>query len=91
MQQGKKDSIKDFGYQGGYIKLAEEIGKLLNHLTDLIDLGINVVIVAHSQMRKFEQPDEFGAYDRWEMKLEKRCCPLVREWADMVLLPIIKH
>jgi GTPase SAR1 family protein len=82
---GKKDSIKDFGYQGGYIKLAEEFGKLLNHLSDLIDLGITVVILCHAQMRKFEQPDEFGAYDRWEMKLEKRVCPLVREWADMVL------
>lgn len=82
---GKKDSIKNFGYQGGYIKLAEEIGRLLNQLSDLIDLGINVGIVAHAQMRKFEQPDETGSYDRWELKLEKRVSPLIKEWADLVL------
>lgn len=36
-------------------------------------------------MRKFEQPDEIGSYDRWEMKLTKNVAPLVKEWADMVL------
>ena len=36
-------------------------------------------------MRKFEQPDELGAYDRWELKLDKNTAPLVKEWADMVL------
>ena len=36
-------------------------------------------------MRKFEQPDEMGAYDRWEMKLSKKVAPLLKEWADMVL------
>ena len=36
-------------------------------------------------MRKFEQPDETGAYDRWELKLSKTTAPLLKEWADMVL------
>ena len=36
-------------------------------------------------MRKFEQPDEMGAYDRWELKLAKKVGPLVKEWADMIL------
>ena len=36
-------------------------------------------------MRKFEQPDESGAYDRWELKLQKKDGPLLKEWADMVL------
>ena len=36
-------------------------------------------------MRKFEQPDEMGAYDRWEMKLSKKVAPLLKEWADIVL------
>lgn len=52
-------------------------------------MGINVVLTAHAQMRKFEQPDELGAYDRWELKLGKKTgsqtAPLVKEWADMVL------
>ena len=44
-----------------------------------------MVFTAHAQMRKFEQPDEMGAYDRWEMKLSKRNAPLLKEWADLVL------
>lgn len=48
------------------------MGRLLNQLGELVDLGINVVLTAHAQMRKFEQPDEMGSYDRWELKLGKR-------------------
>lgn len=85
----QKKSIEDFGYGQGYIKLEEELGRFLNLLSDLIDVGINVVLTAHAQIRKFEQPDEMGAYDRYELKLGKktsaRTSSLVKEWADMVL------
>lgn len=77
--------IEDFGYGKGYTYLAEEFGKLLNLLDDVIQRGNNVVVTAHAAMRKFEQPDELGAYDRWELKLQKKTAPLLKEWADMVL------
>lgn len=83
--KAQKKGIEDFGYGKGYTYLAEEFGQLLNLLTDVIETGNHVVLVAHAQMRKFEQPDEMGAYDRWEMKLQKKVYPLVKEWADMVL------
>ena len=73
------------GYGKGYVYLAEEFGRLLNLLEELIERGINVVLTAHAQLRKFEQPDEMGAYDRWELKLQKKTAPMVKEWADMVL------
>jgi GTPase SAR1 family protein len=82
---GNKTSVEDFGYGKGYVILAEEFGRLLNALTELINIGINVVLTAHAIMRKFEQPDEMGAYDRWELKLQKKTAPLVKEWADMLL------
>ena len=77
--------IEDLGYGKGYVYVAEEFTKLLRECDKLIDAGINVVFTAHAQMRKFEQPDELGAYDRWEMKLSKKVAPLLKEWADMVL------
>lgn len=83
--KAQKTGIEDFGYGRGYVYLNEEFGRLLNALEELIELGINVVLTAHAQMRKFEQPDEMGAYDRWEMKLQKKNAPLLKEWADMVL------
>ncbi len=81
----KKSGIEEFGYGKGYTYLAEDFGKILNLLEDVVSAGINVVITAHAIMRKFEQPDEAGAYDRWELKLDKRTGPMLKEWADAVL------
>lgn len=84
-----KKGIEDFGYGNGYVYTKEEFGRFLNRLTDVIEAGVNVVLTAHAQLRKFEQPDELGAYDRWELKLGKKTqsqtSPLVKEWADMLL------
>lgn len=87
-QHGKK-GIEDFGYGNGYVYVKEEFGRFLNLLSDLIESGIHIVLVAHAQIIKFEQPDEMGAYDRYQLKLGKKTssqtAPLVKEWADMVL------
>lgn len=83
--KSQKSGIEDFGYGKGYVYLSEEFGKLLNLLEELIEAGVNVVIAAHAFTRKFDQPDEMGSYDRWELKLTKYVAPMVREWADMVL------
>lgn len=81
----QKKGVEDFGYGKGYVYVAEEFGKLLNLLDEVIDRGINVLGTAHAKMRKFEQPEETGAYDRWEMKMSKNVAPLVKEWTDALL------
>lgn len=78
-------SIEDAGYGKGYTYIAETWLKVMEACDKIIDSGKNVVIVAHAQMRKFEQPDEMGAYDRWELKLSRKSAPLLKEWADMLL------
>lgn len=78
-------SIEDYGYGKGFTMLAEEWGRYLNKLQEVIDAGIHVVILAHAHTRKFEQPNETGSYDRWELKLDKRTSALTKEWADAVL------
>lgn len=87
--QHQKNGIEDFGWGKGYTYVQEEIGRLLNSLSELVDNGINVVLTAHAQIKKFEQPDEMGSYDRYELKLgqktSSKTAPLVKEWADMVL------
>lgn len=84
-----KDGIESFGYGTGYVYVKEEFGRFLNKLEDLVETGVNVVLTAHAHIKKFEQPDEMGAYDRWELKLGKKTssqtAPLVKEWADMLL------
>ncbi len=76
--KAQKKSIEEFGYGKGYTYLMEEFGSLLNTLNELVERGVNVVVTAHAKMRKFEQPDELGAYDRWEMKLSAKTAPLVK-------------
>lgn len=87
--RANKQSITNFGYGEGFIQLEEEFGKFLNRLSDLIEVGINVVLTAHAKITKFEQPDEMGAYDRYELKLGNKTtaktAALTKEWADMVL------
>lgn len=78
-------SIEDAGYGKGYTYLAEAWIELMKICDNVIDSGKNIVFVAHAQMRKFEQPDEMGAYDRWELKLSKKTSPLLKEWSDMLL------
>ena len=78
-----KAGIEDFGYGNGFTYMNEEFGRLLNLLDDVIEAGINVAIAAHAQLIKFEQPDESGAYDRYELKLgvrktEKRTAALLK-------------
>ncbi|MEV3010968.1 ATP-binding protein, partial [Paenibacillus larvae] len=87
--QHNKKGIEDFGYGKGYVFASEEFGRFLNLLSDVIEAGIHVVLTAHSHVVKFEQPDEMGAYDRYQLKLGQktgsRTAALVKEWADMVL------
>lgn len=78
-------AIDSEGYGRKFVALAKEMGNLLNVLSEVIDAGIHVVVTAHAMLRKKEEPDEMGAYDRYELKLEKKTAPLVKEWADMVL------
>lgn len=84
------NGVEDFGYGNGYTYVREEWGRFLNLLQEVIDIAnINVVLTAHAIIRKFEQPNEMGAYDRWELKLGKKTtgqtAPITKEWADMVL------
>lgn len=84
-----KTGLEDFGYGNGYTYLKEEFSRLLNLLEEVIDCGVHVVLTAHAQLRKYEEPGEMGAYDRWELKLGKKTtnqvAPLVKEWCDMLL------
>jgi hypothetical protein len=82
LTEHKKKSVEDFGYGKGWIMAAEKMARLLGSLESLINAGKNVVLIAHSQVKRVEPPDLLAAYDRYELKMSKQCSPLVKEWAD---------
>ena len=90
MSKNNWDAIDSTAYGARYVALADEIGKLLNKLSELIELNYNVVILAHSKTKKHELPDELGAFDRYVLKLEQRDASLVKEWADIILFANFK-
>ncbi len=84
-----KTGLEDFGYGKGYSYVYEDFGRVLNALDEVHARGVHIFVTAHAAMRKFEQPDEDGSYDRWELKLinAPKCnsAAMLKEWADMVL------
>lgn len=84
-----KPGIESFGYGNGYTFVKEEWARFLNLLTEVTEAGMNIVLGCHSIVRKFESPDEMGAYDRYELKLGTKTtgqtAPITKEWCDMLL------
>ena len=82
----KITNIEDLGYGKGYVYAKQKMQQILDVLQVIVDKGVHVCLVCHSAIRKFEQPDEMGSYDRYVLKLnEKNISPLVKEWVDMML------
>lgn len=74
-------------YGASYNQLAQMWSDLLTQLdADLIETcKMQVVFLAHSATRKFELPEEAGQFDRYQLALEKKVAPLLKEWSDTIL------
>ena len=74
----------DFGR--GSLFVVAEFRQLIDKLDEVVKRGINVVLLAHAAMRKQELPEEMGAFDHWELKLQsKQVKSMVKEWADLLI------
>jgi hypothetical protein len=81
---GKAD-IEAFGYGKGYIAAADEFRLMLAELERLMQTGVTIIILAHSQIKAFSNPAGDN-YDRYEPKVSKQIAGLVKEWSDAILL-----
>jgi hypothetical protein len=78
------DSIESPGFGKGYVEAAREWREFLDGLNALRDKGMAVLLLAHSEIKRFNAPDS-EPYDRYQIKLQPRAAALVEEWADVVL------
>ena len=81
----KVNNLEDIGFGKGYVYLEQDFKHLLTLLDQVIEEGINVVITAHALIRTFSQPGGLDSYDRYELKLQKKTTPLLKEWSDLLL------
>lgn len=78
-------NIEAYGYGKGFSAALDEWRVLIKRLDELQKArGMGVVLVAHSQIKPFKNP-EGEDYDRYEMKLHAKAGGMFKEWADAVL------
>lgn len=85
LKKDGKRSIEDYGFGKGFVRLGEQVTTLLGLCDQLIDKGVNVLLVGHSTVKRTTPPDMDEGWDRYELKLSKQVGPLVKEWADLLL------
>lgn len=85
-QQYAVDSIEkvDGGYARGYMHALSLWREVLDYLNLLRARGMVVILVAHSKVERFEDP-ESSPYDRYSPRLNKHAAALIKEWCDAVL------
>lgn len=70
-------------YGNGYKESEVEWGTFMSGCEALSQAGINVVLLGHPEIKRFDDPLN-DPYDRYILKLNKRAAPLVREKCDIV-------
>ena len=81
---------KDLAYGKSQMFVAEEFREILQGLDVLRHKrGMNVVLIAHAAVVKFEDP-RTEPYDRYQPKLPNRCNALLQEWADVLAFAAFK-
>ncbi|MEO1615571.1 MAG: ATP-binding protein [Planctomycetota bacterium] len=85
-QQYGVESIEkvDGGYARGYMHALSLWREVLDLLGVLRARGMVIVLIAHSKVERFEDP-ESSPYDRYSPRLHKHASALICEWSDAVL------
>lgn len=76
---------------GGYGKAYEKAQHMFQEMVDdyLVPIrnnkGMNIIILAHTQKVKFEDPINFATFDQFDLQLHKRARPIFTNWVSCVL------
>lgn len=81
---------KELSYGRGAVLIAEEFRAMLNGLDTLRKRrGMNVVLIAHASIQRFENP-QTEPYDQYRPKLPARSNALLQEWVDVLAFASFK-
>lgn len=84
-KNNKVSSIDEIPFFRGYgycLPFWEQFLRCLDFL--LKTRGMNVILLAHAKIQRFQDPKSDG-YDRYEPALHKKVCATLQEWCDEVL------
>lgn len=81
-----KANIEDFGYGKGYVYAQRVWAEFIDGLNALRnDLGITVILIAHSTVERFDDP-ETVSYDRYEIDLHGKSVGAIEREMDCIFL-----
>jgi len=83
-------NIEDAGFGKGYVAADEVWRELIGGLNALRDAGIAVVLIAHTEITRFDSPTS-DPYSRYGIKLHKRASALLQEAAQFVAFMNFRH
>ena len=73
------------GYGKGWSKLAEDWAHLLDQLDRIrLKKRMNILLVAHSRIKRYEPADDSG-HDRYTLTLAEKSADVVKKWSDLTL------
>lgn len=86
-EKQKVATIEDsFGSYGKWVSgVLNEWKPLIQLLKELRELGKNIVMTSHYQIKVFNDPATQLPYDRYTLKLTDKVSALFKEWVDCVL------
>lgn len=79
-------SIEKFegGYGKGYVRALDFWREVIRTLA-LLQRKMHIILIAHTLVKKFEDPENAAAYDRYIVALNEKAAMLVRQAVDCVL------
>jgi len=83
-----KSNIEEVGggYGKGYVAANKVWLEMIGKLSRLQETrGMNIILIAHSQVKTFQDPQTQSGYDRYQLKLNEKAGALFREFVDSVL------
>jgi hypothetical protein len=85
-KEKSKDSIEDIGFSKGYIYALDYWHKLIQGLEILREeKSMNVILLAHTEVKTFNDPQQTEGYDRFQVKLHHKAANLLIDRVDNVL------
>jgi len=81
----KKNRMGDFTFGRGSILIREETDLFVFGLDPLVRRGINVVLNAHSIVKRYQPPELPDGYDRHVLAMDEKAAATLKRWAKAVL------
>lgn len=73
------------GYGKGYLEANSYWMKMIDRIRMLREArGMNVIAIAHSQIKAFNDPTHTAPYDRYQVKINEKAAAIWREFVDVV-------